>query len=152
MSEQTLESDKIARLQSYATLINQKILVPSNSSSYFAVEKYYFFEMMIPFIESIDLDERWYLATHPDVREAITRGLVESGQQHYVKHGYYEHRLPYRVLVEEDWYVSAYPDVKEAIERQDFPSAQAHFEMSGFREGRLPFPNFALHARGGRRS
>jgi hypothetical protein len=37
-------------------------------------------------------DEQWYLATYPDVRDAVRRGLFGSGQQHYELHGRGEKR------------------------------------------------------------
>ncbi len=142
-----VESGHLVMVQSYATLINRKLLIPSSSSPYFAVEKHFFYGVMAAMIQQIAFDEEWYVASHPDVQEAIAAGTVASGWQHYVQHGFYEHRFPYPISVDEAWYLDAYPDVKAALQRQDVASAQGHFEASGFREGRLPFPNFALRAR-----
>lgn len=133
-----------AYVDTFATLINRKILVPSASSEYLAVERHFLNQLMIPLLEQVNVDEKWYLTTHPDVREAIARGDVQNAREHYVLHGFFEHRRPYRIDVDEKWYLSAYPDVKEALQRRDFESGQAHFETVGYREGRFPFPNFNL--------
>jgi len=125
-------------------LVNRKVLVPSSSSDYLAIERFFFMSLMAPLLEQVPLNEIWYLETHPDVREAISRGVVKSAKEHYVWHGYYEHRQPFPIEVEEKWYISSYADVKAAIQRRDFPSGQAHFQASGFREGRLPYPGFSL--------
>jgi len=37
-----------------------------------------------------DFDEDVYLGANPDVREAVRRGHVESGQMHYIGYGYFE--------------------------------------------------------------
>lgn len=92
----------------------------------------------------IKLDEGWYLDAYPDVRDAVERGLVANARHHYVRYGYYEHRLPFSVTVDEAWYLDAYRDVRDAIALGDIKSAQAHFVTRGFREGRLPYPNFRL--------
>jgi hypothetical protein len=39
-----------------------------------------------------DFDEDGYLHANPDVRQAVHRGDVESGQVHYIGYGYFEGR------------------------------------------------------------
>jgi hypothetical protein len=89
-------------------------------------------------------DEAWYLSKYPDVKEAVKRGAVPSGRQHYVQFGYYENRLPSAIVVNEKWYLETYPDVSEAIRAGIYKSGQAHFEQAGFREGRMPHATFQL--------
>jgi hypothetical protein len=93
---------------------------------------------------NIKFDETWYLSKYPDVKDAVKRGRVASGREHYVQSGYYEHRMPSAIMVNEKWYVEAYPDVAEAIQAGVYKSAQVHFEAAGFQEGRLPYANFQL--------
>jgi hypothetical protein len=95
-------------------------------------------------LSGIKFDEAWYLSKYPDVKEAVRRGVVASGREHYVLSGYYEHRLPTAILVNEKWYLDAYPDVREAMRAGVYKSGQAHFDLAGFREGRLPYANFQL--------
>jgi hypothetical protein len=52
-----------------------------------------YFEGRLPF--PIKVDERWYLAQHPDVADSIRQGLVESAQDHFERDGYREGRLPF---------------------------------------------------------
>ena len=39
-------------------------------------------------------DEAWYLASYPDVAEAVARGEFASGRAHYFGYGRREGRLP----------------------------------------------------------
>jgi hypothetical protein len=132
---------------SFASLVNSKIVVPSTTSNYFAVEKFFLVDLLNPVIRRVHLDERWYLSRNPDVKEAIARGVVADARDHYRRHGYFEGRMPYRIDVDAAWYERTYPDVRDGIRRQDFVSAQEHFEMVGYAEGRLPFPGFNLETR-----
>ena len=139
-------STNYTEIDTYATMVNRRILVPSGTTPYFAVEQHFFFDLMERILGYIEVDEEWYLAQHKDVTEAVRKGLVKSGRNHYMRFGFYEHRLPFRIHVLEDWYLKSYPDVKEALDNQIYRNAQSHFEIAGFREGRLPFPNFSLCA------
>ena len=128
----------------FATLVNSKIIVPSSTSSYFAVEKFFLFNLLGPLIDKIAVDDTFYLSKNPDVRDAISRNVVKDAREHYRTHGYFEGRMPYRIDVDPTWYENTYVDIKDAIRRKDFKSAQDHFEIQGFVEGRLPFPGFSL--------
>ncbi len=130
-------------LGSMATLKNQGLLVPENST-HFRVERNFFIAIMAKRIAAIKFDEAWYLSKYPDVRDAVKRGIVASGREHYVSFGYYEHRMPTAIHVNEKWYLESYPDVAEAIRTGIYKTGQAHFELAGFREGRLPYANFQL--------
>ena len=89
-------------------------------------------------LRGVEVDETWYLATYPDIAEAITRGAVSSAKAHFIENGYFEGRLPFPLEVDEQWYCSAYPDIGVAIDRGDFESAASHFREFGYLEGRLP--------------
>jgi hypothetical protein len=127
---------------SMASLKNQGLLVPENNNTHFRIERNFLVSIMAKRLAGIKFDEAWYLSKYPDVKEAVRRGVVASGRDHYMAHGFYEHRMPTAIQVNEKWYLDAYPDIAEAIRAGVYKSAQAHFDQAGFREGRLPFPNF----------
>jgi hypothetical protein len=131
----------------YATLINKKLVLPSQRTRYVAVDRDHFAVLLAPHVARIHVDEAWYLKQAPDVREAVERGEFRSAADHYVKVGYFEHRMPYLIEVDEHWYREAYPDIGEAVEQGVFVSGQAHFRELGFREGRFPYPKFRLRVR-----
>jgi hypothetical protein len=131
-------------LPSYATLCNLKKVLPSATTDYFAVENHLFYELMSLFLADVRVDEEWYLEKHPDLKEAIAKGAVSGARDHFLRFGFYEHRMPYRIEVDEGWYLATYPDVAEAVRKELFASGQEHFETTGYGEGRLPFANFAL--------
>jgi hypothetical protein len=88
---------------------------------------------------SVPVDETWYMATYQDVEQAIASGAVKSAKDHFVSNGYFEGRLPARIVVDEQFYISQYPDVAEGVDVGEINSAQEHFESHGLAEGRLPF-------------
>jgi hypothetical protein len=132
------------RLPTFASLLNQKIIILAEASEYIAVDRYFFHDCLRPLVDKIRVDEHWYLQKYPDVRQAIEKNLVKGAREHFMRFGYFEHRLPYHIKVQEDWYLEQYPDIKKAIEDREFKSGQQHFENVGFREGRIPHPNFVL--------
>ena len=133
------------RLASFASLLNTKLVILSSSSpDYVALDRHFFQESLRPLIERIRIEPDWYLTTYPDVAEAISNKIVVDAADHYRRFGYFEHRMPYRILVHEEWYLDQYSDVKEAVSHRTFASGQAHFDYAGYREGRVPFPNFEL--------
>ena len=142
----TQKSHAVAWLQlpTFASLLNQKIIILSDSSDYIAVDQFFFNESLYPLIDKIHLDEQWYLKKYPDVKQAIEKNVVKDVKEHFVRFGYFEHRLPYHIKVQEDWYLEQYSDISEAIDQKKFRSGQEHFESVGFREGRIPHPNFGL--------
>jgi hypothetical protein len=83
-------------------------------------------------------DEQWYLATYPDVAEAVEAGIYASGRQHFVEVGYFEGRRPQEFVVDEEWYLKTYPDVAEAIAKGEVESTHQHYNEHGYHEGRLP--------------
>jgi hypothetical protein len=111
-------------------------------------EEAFFSNCLIPLLEKVKVDENWYLEAYPDVRDAIASGVVPNVRAHYARFGFYEHRMPYRILVDEAWYLAEYADVRAAIAKKHFETGQAHFEADGFREGRFPYPNFQIEPTG----
>jgi hypothetical protein len=97
-------------------------------------------------LEQVQVDERYYLRTYPDVGEAIEMGLFASPRHHFIEFGYFEDRLPFKIEVDEKFYFQAYPDVKSNVKRGSIPSAQFHFERNGYKEGRLPREGWSLLA------
>ena len=132
---------------SYATLLNEKILIPSPRTQYVAVDRNHLVDILKPTLRSIHLDADWYLQNNPDIATAIESGKVASAEDHYVTYGYYEHRMPYEIKLDEDWYLTQYPDVEEAVSRGLFSSATDHFSIAGFKEGRLPYAGFSFQCR-----
>ena len=135
------EFDMAEPFASMAALKNQRLLVPE-SNTHFCIERNFLVSIMAKRLATIQFDEAWYLSKYPDVKDAVRRGIVASARDHYVTHGFYEHRMPVAIQVNEKWYLEAYPDIAEAIRAGVYKSAQAHFDQAGFREGRLPYPNF----------
>jgi hypothetical protein len=134
-------------LETYATLLNLKVIVPSSRASYVAVEKHYWQSAFEVRLSEIDVDETWYLAQNPDVASALEKRVIRDARQHYCQSGYFEHRMPYKIEVQPEWYMTQYPDVREAVKQGAFVSAQDHFEKLGYQEGRHPYPEFALRKR-----
>jgi hypothetical protein len=89
-------------------------------------------------------DETFYLETYPDIRNAVRSGKIGSGLEHYVATGYFESRLPARLMVDELFYLQENPDVADAIRNGRIKSAQLHFDAVGFREGRSPYKGFSI--------
>jgi hypothetical protein len=97
-------------------------------------------------LESVEIDEAWYLSVNGDVGHAVKSGVFSSARDHYVSSGYFEDRLPRPVVVDEAWYLSTYTDVADAIKRGKFETAQQHFNIAGFKEGRRPTANWDLRS------
>jgi hypothetical protein len=122
--------------------IRNKGLLSEESDSHFRIERNFLITILAPWLEKIKFEESWYLDKYGDVRDAVKRGTYASGREHYLTHGYLEHRLPSVISVNEKWYLQSYPDVADAIRTGVYKSAQAHFDLVGFREGRLPFAKY----------
>jgi len=103
-----------------------------------------FLDLLRKLLAQVDVDEEWYLESYGDVRDAVRAGQMKSARAHYLQAGYFENRLPRRIVVDEGWYLNEYPDVAEAIRSGAFFSAAQHFERNGFKEGRLPREGWSL--------
>lgn len=137
-------ADQELQLPLYGTLLGRKLVVPSTRTGYVAVDQFLFFELMARRLTAVPVDEEWYMANYPDLKDAFASGAVRSAKQHYARFGYFEHRMPRRIVVDPVWYVEAHPDVGDAIRQGVYVDAQEHYEMAGFREGRLPYAGFNL--------
>lgn len=108
-----------------------------------------FIRLIRVILSEIEIEEDWYLSQYQDVYQGILAGVVQSAKQHFIESGYFEGRLPFRILVDEEWYQREYPDVAESVRQKTVPSGQVHFETNGYREGRLPFDEADDDAGGG---
>lgn len=144
MSISSSSQNESMKLPIYGQLLAHKKVVPSSRTGYVAVDQFLFYELMGTLLKDIDVDEEWYLTAYPDVREAIDSGVVKRAAHHYVRFGYFEHRMPRKIQVDSTWYLEVHPDVLDAINNKVYGSAQAHYDAAGFREGRLPYPGFSL--------
>ena len=93
---------------------------------------------------SVEFDQKYYINKYPDVAKAIKSKIIKSAKDHYINTGYFESRLPYKIMVDEKYYFNENPDVERAVKKGEVISAQDHFENTGFLEGRLPFSEFSL--------
>lgn len=146
MSTRKTISSPGLQLPVYGSLLDRKTVVLSSRTGYIAVDQFMFFDLMAHRLADVPVDEDWYIQTYPDVREALAAGVISSAAKHYARFGYFEHRMPRRIVVDVAWYTEVHPDVREAIAKQFYNSAQDHYELAGFREGRLPYAGFDLFA------
>src|SRR6516225_9754393 len=58
-----------------------------------------FLSLIRRLLASVPVDEHWYTTTYKDIDEAIQAGLVSSAKDHFVSNGYFEGRLPAKVVV-----------------------------------------------------
>ena len=89
-------------------------------------------------------DESFYLAANSDIKEAVARRSIASAAEHYYTTGYFEGRMPKKIMVDERFYLENNLDVSGAIRKKAVASAQEHFELAGFAEGRQPYEGFTL--------
>jgi hypothetical protein len=97
-------------------------------------------KMIRVLLSVIEVDEAFYLARNQDVAEGIRRGEIGSAQEHFLDHGYFEGRLPYRIEVDEQWYLQTHADIAETLRKGEYASGQDHFDGPDYSEGRAPFP------------
>jgi hypothetical protein len=127
--------------------ILSKLIQTSNLEgvNYVSIPEDIFRRLLTAAIKSKGLfDERFYLDAYPDVATAITNKQIANGLEHYVATGYYENRLPRRLIVDERFYLQENPDVADAIRKGHLRDAQEHFEAAGLIEGRAPYRDFSL--------
>ena len=131
----------------YAALLNKKLVVPSQKTEYIAVDRNFFADVFAKTLLDVYVDESWYLEQSPDVSEAVRNKDFSSATDHFINVGFYEHRMPYEIDVNETWYLANYPDISEAVKKGVFSSGRAHFYLLGYKEGRFPHPKFELKTR-----
>lgn len=95
-------------------------------------------ELSILYISSWDFDADWYIASNPDLSEAIPTDVFPTGWYHFVKVGFFEGRTPVELYVDNEWYMNHYSDVASAILDGVFASAREHYVRMGRAEGRIP--------------
>ena len=144
MNQVSRPAEREAPVLTFGSLVTRRILIPSERTNLMAVDKYFLVRLLKSHVGRIHFDEAFYFARYPDIKQAVDAGKVPSAKSHYLTDGYYEHRLPYEIVVDADWYLQQYPDVQKAVAAQQFESAQMHFEEAGYREGREPYAGFTL--------
>lgn len=81
-------------------------------------------------------DEAWYLDKYKDVAEAVRKGAIASGFEHYASAGIYEGRIPYPFAIDEADYLARHRDVARSLAKGPYASAAEHFYAVGFLENR----------------
>jgi hypothetical protein len=132
------------RMAPFATLINQKVLIPPSRTQYVAVDKEHLVDFPKPTLRALHVDADRSLVNNPGIAEAIKSGDVATAVDHYDTYGDYEHRMPHEIKGDDEWYLTLYPDVKDAALKGLYPSALGHYCTVGFEEGRIPHANFSL--------
>jgi len=84
---------------------------------------------------ALAFDASYYLSQNPDVAAAISRGTVQSAEQHYNDFGRFESRNP-NAFFNTAFYLAQYPDVAAAR-----VNPFQHFLANGASEGRLASSN-----------
>jgi len=80
---------------------------------------------------ALAFDASFYLSQNPDVAAAISRGTIQSAEQHYNDFGRFESRNP-NAFFNTAFYLAQYPDVASAR-----VNPFQHFLANGAAEGRL---------------
>ena len=75
-------------------------------------------------LSAVEVDEVFYLSRNPDVADGIRAGSIRSARAHFVDHGYFEGRQPYRIEVDEKWYPGVDPTVVS-------PAAKSISQLAG---------------------
>lgn len=101
-------------------------------------------------LEGCEFDEAQYQRCNPDVADAVEKGDVSSGREHFLSRGYFESRVG-AVPVHEAWYLSHSPDVADAKRTGLEESGEAHYRKIGVVEWRDPNPGCASAVRAWRK-
>lgn len=83
--------------------------------------------------------ENWYLYRYSDVADAVKKGNLKNGYEHYIKYGKAEKRQPVPPIPQEyneGDYLELNQDVAAAIKRGDCISGAQHYILNGFKENR----------------
>lgn len=78
-------------------------------------------------------EEDFYRQTHPDVDEAVRRGQITSGFEHFVRAGLAEGRVAIPDF-DEDFYLATYPYIADAVKEGEFASPFQHYVLFGVKE------------------
>ncbi|HEY9865557.1 MAG TPA: hypothetical protein V6D21_15385, partial [Candidatus Obscuribacterales bacterium] len=82
-----------------------------------------------------NFDENTYLQQNPDVVDAVTKGLLKNGFEHWVKFGFSEGRTP-QIPFNEPFYLDFNSDVTESVNNGNFSSGFEHYALFGASENR----------------
>jgi hypothetical protein len=126
----------------WAVLLRHRLCRPNPNGQFVAVDVHFFADCLLPLLSTVRFDEAWYVQKYPDVRQAIAERRLSTPHDHYLRFGFYENRLPYRIAIDEAWYLRQNEDIRIALQKKLITSAQSHFEDIGFAEGRSPFLDF----------
>ena len=80
-------------------------------------------------------DEAYYLATHPDIQDAVRAGYFVCGFEHFMLYGVGEGRDGCSFFNERA-YLACHTDVAASVSIGHFRSGEAHYIAYGHREGR----------------
>ncbi len=95
-----------------------------------------------------DFDEQFYCEKYPDIAQAIERGDLKCGLDHYRAFGRNEGRQRFRGF-DTEWYYRAYPLVKQEVAAGLAKSSFDHYDRIGRFRGYLPFGRALRPANGG---
>ena len=138
------EEGSLPRLVNFATIKRHNNIVWPLTSEKLLLQSDLIRDLLRLALEHVPVDEQYYLNSYPDVGTAVENGSFSSPRHHYITFGYFEDRLPFRIVVDDDFYFRTNPDIKAEVDAGGVPSAQYHFERYGFKEGRLPRENWSL--------
>jgi hypothetical protein len=122
----------------FATIESRLEVTPARGELRVRIDSGLLREFMSSLLESIPVDEAWYRNAYPGVSQAVARGVFTDARQHFMRHGYFESRWPFKMYPDETWYLARYPDAKRDVDSGTYRSAREHFSRVGYRQGRLP--------------
>lgn len=87
-------------------------------------------------------DGDFYLASNPDVAEAVANGGISDPLTHFQRHGQYEGRNP-NGFFDTAFYLASNPDVAAGVAEGSVESAVTHFINHGQFDWRSPNPGYS---------
>ena len=97
------------RITTFATLINQKILMPSPRTNYIAVDRNHLVDFLRPLLREVNWTPIGTCTIIPMSDRLFPTASSRSALEHYVTFGFYEHRMPYEIEVDDPWYLPSIP-------------------------------------------
>lgn len=91
-------------------------------------------------------DRDWYAARYEDIQVGQSSGNIPSPHEHYIKHGYFERRLPHSLSIDPDWYWRHYRDLTYTYDPSELGALRGHLLHHGWWEGRVGTPDLANEA------
>jgi hypothetical protein len=83
-------------------------------------------------------DEAFYVNANSDVANGVRAGWLASGRDHYIRHGFKEHRTPF--ALDPAWYSAQYPLAAMEVARGDYGDFIHHYVAAGKQQGCRPMP------------